>query len=340
MCDKRALTRTFVASGVERAGRALAALACLVWLSTASAARAEWLAVERAEGAENCPDTSGLAGQVLAIRAHAASGAEAARDAYQVHFGREGDTLVAELRARTDAAHVRTLTARGTSCEPLAQAVAVALALLLDSEPPSSPPPPPAPVAALAPAPAEAQRPQSAAEPALRALLALGAGPLLGVTRLVAPALEGELGLWHARFRASLGVLGVPLQREPFGPGSLRSWQLAGSAKGCLMLVTAAPWRLDLCSGLYAGVIDVRARGYTQNDQRKQAWLAIPLEASGQLTLGPVALALAAGALFPMRRPEFSIDGLGAAYEAWPVSLLISLKLVLALPSFGSAQKK
>ena len=332
------MTRTLAAAGVERLGRAWAALACLLALCAPGAARAEWLAVERAQGAENCPDAATLEARVQTIRSGGQGLGPTPRDAYQIRFRRADDTLVAELRRAANAAHVRTLTVRGESCEPLAEAAAVALALLLDAEPSARPPPAP-PASTLAPADSAATH-QAPSPTPLRGSLALGAGALFGVTRLVAPALEGELGLWHARFRASLGVLGVPVHREPFGPGSLRSWQLAGSAKGCLTPVTAARLRLDLCSGLYAGVLDVRARGYTRNDQRKQAWLAVPVEASGHVIVGPVALALAVSALFPIRRPEFSIEGLGNAFDAWPVSILIALKLGTVLPVFDAPVHK
>jgi hypothetical protein len=331
------LTRTLGAAGVERVGSAWAALACLLALCVPGAARAEWLAVERVQGAENCPDAATVGARVQTIRAGGQGLGPTPRDAYQIRFRRADDTLVAELRRAANAAHVRTLTVRGESCEPLAEAAAVALALLLDAEPSARPPPAPA----STPAPAGSVATHRPPPPTpLRGSLALGAGALFGVTRLVAPALEGELGLWHARFRASLGVLGVPVHREPFGAGSLRSWQLAGSAKGCLTPVTAARLRLDLCSGLYAGVLDVRARGYTRNDQRKQAWLAVPVEVSGHVIVGPVALALAVSALFPIRRPEFSIEGLGSAFDAWPVSLLIALKLVTVLPVFEAPVHK
>ncbi|HEX6242887.1 MAG TPA: hypothetical protein VFZ61_18365, partial [Polyangiales bacterium] len=83
------------------------------------------------------------------------------------------------------------------------------------------------------------------------------------------------------------------------------------------------------------------ARGYTRNDQRKQPWIAVPLELAFHHQLGPLALGLSAAALFPVKRPAFSIEGLGSAYDPWPVSVLISARVVAVLPAFRArAQKK
>jgi hypothetical protein len=88
-------------------------------------------------------------------------------------------------------------------------------------------------------------------------------------------------------------------------------------------------------------VIDVRARGYTSNAQTKQLWLSLPIELSARYVLGPLALGLGVSALIPLRRPDFSIDGLGSAFESWPVSPLISLRLEAAVPPYtGGAKKK
>lgn len=322
-------------------GCCVAAASCLLLLSLVSAARAEWLRVEREQGAEQCPDTAQLQARVEAVRAQSHASALPASEGYLVAFGRENDTWVARVRSGDSASHVRTLTAHAPQCESLVAAVVVALVLLLDAEPPPAAAPAPS-APPVAPPPRDAERPLPAgSEPTLRASLSLGAGPLLGVTRTIAPALEGDVGLWHKHFRATLGVLGVPIHREAFGPGSLRSWQLAGSAKGCATPYTNDRARIDLCSGVYAGVLDVRARGYTRNDQRKQPWVAIPLELAFHYRVGPVALGLSAAALFPVKRPEFSIDGLGSAFDPWPVSALISARVLAALPALSAhAQKK
>jgi hypothetical protein len=74
---------------------------------------------------------------------------------------------------------------------------------------------------------------------------------------------------------------------------------------------------LDVCSGLLAGLVRAEARGYTRNETRSRAWLAVPLgvAASTDAAAG-VGLRLQASLLVPVRRQEFRVDGVGIAYEA------------------------
>jgi hypothetical protein len=296
-----------------------------------------WLQVERDEHSQNCPDAAALSQQVAALHGAAAA------TAYVVRFERADGAARALLYARESPTNVRTLTGEGDGCEGLAQAVAVALALLLDASTT------PAIEDPAAPAPATPRAEYAASDYAersyrpdqtLNAAVNVGAGLLLRTTRRVAPALLGEVALEGERFRVALGVLGVPIHRESFGPGSLRTWLLAGEAKGCWVLVEAFILRAELCGGVLAGVIDVRARGYTRNDREKQPWVSAPLELSLRYVYGPLRVRLTFGALIGLRRPDFSIDGLGSAYRSWPVSPLIALRWETDLPPSWYLQKK
>jgi hypothetical protein len=321
-----------------------------VWLSiwpTPRSARADALSVIREPGAEDCPDARALEALVVALRKGQTLPANAA---YRVQFASAGEqrsATVSGSRADPHAAtrdanpaqaeRVRVLKARGSSCEALAQATAVTLALLLDEQ--AEPAPEPARdeprVAQREPSPSS----QAKADGVLS--LSLGGGGLLGVTRALAPLWLAELGFSRARFRVDLGALGVPVQRLSFAPGSLREWLVAGSLRGCYLPYSAPPFSIGTCAGAFVGAIDVRTRGYTRNARRRELWAALPIELFFAFERGPFALQLAAQALIPLRRPDFSIDGLGTAYASWPVSVALVVRVLgLWHGAFGPQQKK
>jgi hypothetical protein len=277
--------------------------------------------VERALGSEDCPDTAQLEARVAALRTGQAA-PEGGQ--YRVRFSRDpgAETRSATLSmSRAGTERVRVLAARGPSCEALAQATAVTLALLRDedAEPPAAAIATPAPAAPAPRAPVDQERALT---------LALGAGALLGVTRAAAPLLLAEIGYAGARFRVDLGALGVPVQRLDFPPGSLREWLAAGSVRACYLPYRQGALSLGTCAGAYLGVIDVRARGYTQNKQKKELWAVLPLELFFGYVRGPIGFQLAAQAQIPLHRPDFSIDGLGTAYQSWPLSAALLFRVL------------
>ena len=79
---------------------------------------------------------------------------------------------------------------------------------------------------------------------------------------------------------------------------------------------------------IYAGILNGEGRGFTRNESVATPWLALPFE----LTLGSVSRDLAwelgATALVPLRRHEFTVVGVGVAYESSPVGVLLSLRAV------------
>jgi hypothetical protein len=210
------------------------------------------------------------------------------------------------------------------------------LALLLDSDASELPPekaeidvePEPTPRPPVTPTPS-VQTPSDADSPKNAAHLAfsLGGGALFGVVQTVAPTVQGELGIGVNRFRTGIGVLWMPRQARDFGPGQLRETLLSGVARTCLTAARRAQVRFDLCSGIYAGLLKVQARGYTRNDSADKAWLAVPLGVA-LTTSSPVGVEVSASALLPLRRNDFSIDHLGVAYESWPVGMLLSMRAV------------
>lgn len=302
--------------------------------SDASGARATFISVTREEGALSCPDAEELTAHIERLRGHQAT---SETSAYRVSFSRRGGVFRATIRLASGGG-ARELRDRGASCASLEQATALTLALLLDSdlhEPPSEQDEPKAielsparePTTGAPPAEPEPERPATRA----RLTLSLGGAGVFGVVQPVVPAALAELGIGTARFRTSLGVLWMPTQTFELGPGNLHERLLSGVARTCLTATSGALARLDLCSGVYAGLLHVQASGYTRNDSTDKAWLAVPVELAVATTSAPISVELGASALLPVRRNDFAIDNLGVAYESWPVGLLLSMRAVGAL---------
>lgn len=290
-----------------------------------------FLSVTREPGAEGCPDTEALAAHVRHVRGQQATSATVA---YHVTFSHRGGVFRASIRVGS-APGARVLRDRGATCTSLEQATALTLALLLDSdaselslEEPEAAAPPAAPVVPVGPAAEAPAEGLALSRSHVNFMLAAGGAGLSGVLSPIAPAVTGELGIAVGRFRAHVGALWVPEQTLDLAPGTVNEDLLSGVARMCL-----APWqgpqlRLDLCSGVYVGLLQVRANGYTRDGEASKAWLAIPLELSLLTTAAPMGVELGASALLPLRRNDFSIDNLGVAYESWPVGLLVSMRAV------------
>ncbi|MFT3928503.1 MAG: hypothetical protein QM778_38595 [Myxococcales bacterium] len=293
--------------------------------------------VLRGPGAEGCPEGEQLGARIAAIRHEAEAPASAA---YEVSFSHSGSEYAAAVRRIDDPSGVRTLTTQGESCAALAEATAMTILLLLDSEPqpersPSppnlSPPSPTPPVTTTRevapPVPAGSEGPTAPHEAGLRGTLAIGGGVLVGALRPAMPTFETELGLLWRALRAGLGVLWTVPANVEFGPGTLHEASFAGTARVSCAALTRGPLRLELGSGLIAGVADVQARGYTRNQHEREPWLALPLGLSFGYWQRHVGVELVGSALLPLIRHDFSIQGLGPAYRSLPVWPWISLRV-------------
>ncbi|WP_438041618.1 hypothetical protein [Sorangium sp. So ce128] len=314
---------------------------------TATAQTEPFLSVTRGAGAESCPDAARLIERVEQLRGRPETGAS---DSYLVDFTRDTDGFRASIRSGSGARELRD---RSRSCAGLEQATAVTLALLLDSDArePSAQAPEADGGAELAPAPeAAAPSPSVSAERppvarpapagagsgereastsgrgATRLTLAAGAAGLFGVVRPFAPALSAELGIGGARFRAAIGALWLVPQTLELGPGELRETMLGGAVRACFAAAGVGVLRFDVCSGVHAGRLKVAASGFTRNDAVETTWLAVPIELSLASLAGPLGFDVGAAALVPLRRNDFSVDGVGVAYRSPPVGALVSLR--------------
>lgn len=290
------------------------------------------LSVTREEGAESCPDTEALRAHVERLRGHQTTSEPSA---YHVRFSRRGGVFRAEIRVGTSAG-ARVLRDRRATCASLEQATALTLALLFDSDLSVLPsekterePEPTEPRAVEEPAkPLDRPTPEPVQPNASHLALSLGGGALFGVVQPVAPTALGEIGIGVKRFRTGIGVLWMPQQTRDFGPGQLRQTLLSGVARTCLTAARLSAVRFDLCSGIYAGLLKVRAYNYTRNDSADKTWLAVPVGVALSTTSTPVGVEVGASALFPLRRNDFSIDNLGVAFESWHVGMLLSMRAV------------
>jgi hypothetical protein len=288
---------------------------------------ASFLSVARGEGAESCPDTDALRAHVQRLRGHPATGASSA---YRVRFSYQAGVFRADIQVG-EGSGARTLRDRRATCASLEQATALTLALLFDSDaselPSEKAEPELAPrlVSAREPERGRTRRPRGGGRDAAHLAVSLGGGALIGVMQPAAPIVLGELGIGVNRFRTGLGLLRMPSQTHDFGPGELRQSLLSGVARTCLTALRGDDVRFDLCSGIYAGLLKVRAFGYTRNASAEKAWLAVPIGFSFATTSSPVGVEVAASALLPLRRDDFLIDHLGVAYESWPVGMLLSM---------------
>jgi hypothetical protein len=82
-----------------------------------------------------------------------------------------------------------------------------------------------------------------------------------------------------------------------------------------------------LCSGGYLGRTQTKARGYTRNDTASKTWLTIPIELALVYAARHYWGELGVSAMIPIRSTDFSIDGLGRAYDSPPIGALVSLRL-------------
>ena len=300
----------------------------------ALAQRTEPLHVERALGAEECPDEADLDQRVAAIRGRARLEGNAS---YEVEFSRSGDTFSATISSGRSGESQRVLEGRGT-CASLAQATAVTLALLFDSDadhtaaPRALPPaPPPKPEPSLAPPSA---LDPSAPRPSLDGTLSLGVAGLAFVLTPLSPAFTGELGLHVGGFRAGLGVLWNPPQSLALESGQTKVSLLSGTVRACVALARARRIELDICSGLFAGAVSAKAdgAGISDNAARTRSYLALPFELSLAQLSAPFGWEVSATALAALAHHDFEVEGLPVPYRAPRVGAMVTLRALALWP--------
>jgi hypothetical protein len=323
----------------------------------ASAQSPDAIRVERQPGAEDCPDTVALTGRVGALLGRPS---DPQTPPYLVTFARTPQAFTAAIRSADQSATVRRLSARESNCAALAHATAVALAVLLDADlnaksgdanasgtsgtsdaseaatekkaepPPPEPAPPPA-----SPEPEPEPEPEPPApEPAgarwpVEPFVSVGAGAAIGVLRPASVALVADVGLTRRRFRASVGALWLTPQTLELAPGNVREQLIGGSLRACYAIAGDTAPRLDVCSGAFIGAAHAEARGFAQNMQQSELFLAFPAGFAVATRIGPISWQLAASALLVCPPNEFNVIGRGVTYQPPPLAGLFTLSASL-----------
>ncbi len=280
-----------------------------------------------------CPDESDVAARV----ADFLQGSNAPREAVvaRVEVTRTGSHWVATLELTVgEDTEIREV--RDPECELVATATAFVIAVAVDPDlpledvpdPDPEPPPPeaeaPAPPAEPAPAPEASPSPEllpnAPAEETERGrprgLVQLGGA--LDVASLaqtaVGPRVTG--GLQWGRWRIELPLTVLPAPPVGVGSGTLRTVLWLAELRGCVALGTET-LEVPLCLGVEAGRFDASGRGFEDASVARAAWVAPTVAATPTWWFRPpFGLRVGLGAVFPLHRPRFDVEGHGLAHRA------------------------
>jgi hypothetical protein len=223
----------------------------------------------------------------------------------------------------------RTLEDESKDCRELGEALALALAILID---PSFVPPEERPASRVA----ETSAPIRAAEPfppapaspapdreaptsaiSVSASLFAGAGATSRLTRPLALALSGGIGLALAeRLGLRAAAIWIPPTAIALEPGTVEVGLVAGSFDVCLHPPKRGPeLALSPCAGFSAGWMNAQALGYAMDGEARVRFLAVQAGLLADLPVGgPLGLWLDADALFPLTRPGFEVVAAGEVH--------------------------
>jgi hypothetical protein len=318
-------------------------VAFLFLLPTAAAARdlPARLNVERAPGAEQCPEQRQLVERVEGIlRRPLQNSVDTSALTVDVRFERSAaGSFVARVSSTGPKPGQRLLRDTNPTCDPLAEAVSVAIALLLDSaleqakrsEQVSAPAPSqPETQPSSTPPLAEAGAGRAALTRRWSARAALEAGGGYGLGGDGAWLGFGRLGARHGGWLLDLGGGGnLPTERG-FDGGRVRTSLLFGSLRVCYLLghsPSIAP-----CVQVAAGRLRGEGRGYGQVQRSTLPWTAggLGLAAETPLAAGVYAT-LGATLWVPTRRQTFSVENAGIAWESKAVAGVLTAGLGLSL---------
>ena len=155
----------------------------------------------------------------------------------------------------------------------------------------------------------------------------LGAGAAVAVLRPASFALVMDVGLTQHRLRGSVGALWLTPQTFELAPGNVREHLISASLRACYAVAGGALLRLDACSGAFVGATHAEARGFAQNTQHNELFLAFPAGLALATRMGPVSWELAASALVVCPPNEFNVVGRGPIYQPPPVAGLFTLSV-------------
>jgi hypothetical protein len=312
-------------------------LLALLPASAAASELAPGLSVEKATGAEQCPEQQELERRVEGIlRQPLGDVISAAELTIGVRFARTPENAFsARVTATGPKPGQRLLRDSSPTCDALAEAVSVTIALLLDDALPARD------AAAMAPsatAPATHSPPADTMAPRAhdlnanawtgRASLEVGGGYGLGGSGGLLGF--GRAGARHGRWLFDLGA-GANLPREQgFQNGSVRTSLVFGSLRACYLLgqsLLIAP-----CLQVGAGRLHGEGSGYGEVRAASLPWTAAGLGLAGEVPVGAGFYATLAATLWvPTRRQTFSVENAGIAWESKPLAGVLTAGVALSV---------
>jgi hypothetical protein len=302
----------------------LAPIGLVLWAGTGWAEPLASILVERGAGAEPCADADSLRARIEEIRGRRMGDVA---HGYRVAFAHKEGVFSAVITGPSGAN--RQLESRGATCTVLANATAITLTLLLDSEvaekTPLEPP-------AVAPTEIEIAPLPPVRRSRNYSTVSIGTVGLAGILRPFSSGLAADVGIGGPDWRASVGALWDPPRASVFGPGTIEEQSWSGAARACFAPARTGALRFDVCSGIIAGVIMGEARGFTVNEKHARPWVAVPFELALVGFTLPIGWELGVSALVPVRRDDFSIDGLGVTYHSPSIGGMLSLRLIGIVP--------
>jgi hypothetical protein len=263
--------------------------------------------VERGEGAGACPD-----GAALSARMTEGEG----RASITVRFERTPGGYRSAIV--TADGKQRTLADEGSTCDGLAEATLLAVRLALDAAPAASATPA-TPTAVIAPAP---QTAPSAELPApsveARATRSSIGSELLAGGLPLAPGIRGGAAVTLFTGHWSIGVTGafLPAKTHDVGTGQVDVSVVGGGIEGCGRGRVSRALLVALCGRFEAFRLGGSAHGFASSAEHARPLLVSTALGRGQVSVaGPLAIYAELGAIVPVVRERFAIDGVGLVYD-------------------------
>ncbi len=323
-----------------RAAKWLLLAALALTLLTSSTARAQepsiWLELNRAPGAESCPDDARLWSAVNALfpQRIVRPATDPAHASLRVSISVSQSTTgyAAALRVVGERWGERIIADHDEQCRGLADALAVGLVLLVE--------PDAAPHAALPRASEAPVHEQSRSR--IRTRFGVEGGGLVGsgvLGDLSQPSFGGFLGAEIGLAGPALRIRALRLLSSPthYQAGTVEVDLWAALFEPCWQFRIADRWSLEPCIGLGWGRQRGAARDFLSNSAVTRAWLSLTPDVTLKARLmGPLSATLTGGGVIRLRDQSYFIDDNRVQRQA-PLGFSISLGLQSAW-EFGSAK--
>lgn len=250
-----------------------------------------------------------------------------------VHFDRNGEEYLADVRFSGAKSGERRLRDRGLDCTSLEEAVAVTIVLLLDHEQPSRELTSPIRLHAASTIKISHGKIEPLSRPSRDPELSLAgrAGLLWGASDTTTSWLALSAGIAFAqRWQLELGAWTLLPNTQTYGEGTITVSMMAAEARGCRL------WGGSLLFGICVvptlGRLHGSGRGFEQDFTSNLLWAALGASATARLNLGRHCfVGLEATTWLPIEDQTFSVENLGVGWNASPVWGALAARLGVRL---------